>query len=351
VGWDIPPGFENICREVTARSGAKFFRWHPLLTGDGIIYPKEHWRTQNLDGELLPGFRGLPEFTFVCPNNPDVQEATINHIGAMAQSGRYDGIFLDRMRFPSPAADPFNKMACFCESCQKAANKCGLDLEVISRRLTNTPKLNILGTLWGDVVEDLANFLNFRQRSITQFITNIVQTIRTSGLDVGLDCFSPALTRIVGQDLNKLAPLADWVKIMIYGHAFGPATLPFELRSLANWLIDSQEAHESEMLSALVEITNLVFPALGKLPIQGIDLPTDLLVAEYENGRKMSASGKLLAGVELVEIPGVCELSEIQIEADLRAFKAVGADGLAISWDLWQIPIEHLKLVREVWFS
>ena len=60
--------------------------------------------------------------------------------------------------------------------------------------------------------------------------------MRAADLEVGLDCFSPALTRLVGQDLAALAPLADWTKLMVYGHARGPATLPYEIGALADWL-------------------------------------------------------------------------------------------------------------------
>jgi hypothetical protein len=59
----------------------------------------------------------------------------------------------------------------------------------------------------------------------------------------------------------------------------------------------------------------------------------------------------LLAGIELVELAGVTSLNAEQIAADLRAFQEAGADGLALSWDLWHIPPERLELVRTVWFG
>ena len=56
-----------------------------------------------------------------------------------------------------------------------------------------------------------------------------------------------------------------------------------------------------------------------------------------------------LTGIELVEIPRVSTLNDTQIKADLGAIKALGADGLALSWDLWHMPLERLELVRSVW--
>jgi acyl-CoA synthetase (NDP forming) len=57
----------------------------------------------------------------------------------------------------------------------------------------------------------------------------------------------------------------------------------------------------------------------------------------------------LLAGIELVDIQEVVRLQPTQIAADVGAFQAAGADGLALSWDLWHIPRERLELVRTAW--
>ena len=113
---------------------------------------------------------------------------------------------------------------------------------------------------------------------------------------------------------------------------------------------EMQKLDESEALAVLAGITDL--PLLeGSLSIQGGGLIPAALAAEYKRGRQMAGNGKLLAGVELVEIPGISSLDDGQIEADLRALKAVGADGLALSWDLWHMPLGRLDLVRSVWYA
>lgn len=350
LGWEIPNEFEEICRNVASRAETKLYRWHPLLTGDGTLYPKKEWRTQNLEGLPLIGFRGLPEFTFICPNNPAVREAALEHISALAISGRYEGIFLDRMRFPSPAADPANSLACFCEHCCRAATKVGLDLSDVCRTLRNSDKLNVLRALFGKNVQPLSAFLDFRQQTITRFIHEVVSVIRSSGLEVGLDCFSPTLAQMVGQDLNVLAPIADWTKIMVYAHAFGPATLPFEFTDFANWLTEIEGMSSVQALRKLSEITGFPLPtSLDTLRKKGF--PSKTLAAEVAVGKQIAGNSQLLAGIELVEMPGISELSSAQTEADLRAIKSARADGLSLSWDLWHVPIERLELVKKVWFS
>ena len=133
-------------------------------------------------------------------------------------------------------------------------------------------------------------------------------------------------------------------------HAYGPAALPFEFISLADWLIDSQGICEAEALGILRRGTDLPLPA-SRGAIRDAGLSPEALSSEFQRGQDKADRGKLLAGIELVDIPGVSELSMAQIEADLCALKSVGADGLALSWDLWHIPTEYLELVRSIWCS
>jgi hypothetical protein len=350
VGWDIPAGLEDVCREITTRFGAKLYRWHPLLTGDGTLYPEVAWRTRNHKGLPLSGFRNLPEFTFICPNNPESRTQILINISRIVQSGRYDGIFLDRMGYPSPTADPVNLQSCFCEYCQMAARKVNLDLEEIHKMFIEFDSYGLVHTLFDGTEKYLHRFLDFRQRMITEFIFEITSIIRSGNLAIGLDCFSPSLARMVGQDLKSLTPLADWTKTMIYGHAFGPATLPFELTDLLTWLRKNQGIEESMALTNLLGISSL--PITKPLrSLQNVDISSGNLATEYEFGKRMAGSSTLLAGIELVEISGVSELNSIQIDADIRALKAVDAGGLSISWDLWHIPLDRLDIVSSAWFS
>ncbi len=99
LGWNVPPALMDGCREETARAGAQLFRWHLLLTGDGTFVPRSEWQTIGLDGNPVAGFRGMPEFTFVCPNRPAVREAALSHLHDVIQSGNYEGVFLGSRAF------------------------------------------------------------------------------------------------------------------------------------------------------------------------------------------------------------------------------------------------------------
>ena len=359
LGWNLPPALIDACRE-TSRAGAHLFRWHPLLTGDGTFVPRPEWQTVGLDGAPVPGFRGRPEFTFVCPNRPAVREAALSHLRDVLRRGDYQGVFLDRIRYPSPAADPARLLACFCDDCCRVASAEGFDLQATHRRiraLLSTPEraaalvqalLDPPAPATDPDLAALRAFLDFRVRSVTQFVKTAAGVIHAEGLAVGLDCFSPALTHMVGQDLGALVPHCEWIKIMAYGHALGPASLPFELLDLAGWLIDGRSASETEALEWLSLGTRLPLPPT-RAALRERGLAPEALAAETQRGRAAGVS-PLLAGIELVEIEGAAQLDRQQIVADLHAFREAGADGLVLSWDLWHIPLERLDLVRRVWW-
>lgn len=373
VGWCMPPALFEACAEEASRLGIRLFRWHPLLTGAGDFPPEPGWRAVGLDGKPVAGFRGLPEFTFLCPNRSGARQAVLSHLEE-ALYGPYQGVFLDRIRYPSPAGDPAAHLACFCAGCRQAAADEGLDLEAVRRQLgvwLTSPEgaLSLVSSLFqrpqgypevpapDDVTSLLAAWLDFRQRTITRIVTEAASLARHKGLAVGLDCFSPGLACMVGQDMGALDRTCDWIKVMTYGHTWGPAGIPYEVGGLAGWLETHTGLGEAQALELVASAvygavalgSGLPLPAsLEALRRQG--LPAQALAEQVRQGRARCVR-TLLAGVELVEIEEVVHLDDAQIRRDLEAFKSAGVDGLVLSWDLWHIPLKRLDLVREAWLG
>jgi hypothetical protein len=195
--------------------------------------------------------------------------------------------------------------------------------------------------------EAMVRLLEFRAEAISWTLADAAQIARDARWFVGLDCFSPSLTHMVGQDLGGLDSTCNWMKTMSYAHTFAPAGLPFELLGLADWLVERRGIPEADAFAALSESTGLPLPRT-RHDLRARGLVPDALNHETRTARKAGVS-TLLAGVELVDVDGVTHLSDAQISADLRALRVAGADGLVLSWDLWRIPLERLDLVRETW--
>lgn len=360
VGWNLPIALLRACRVVCERLGAELYLWHPLLTGDGDWQPPEDGRVLGLDGRPVSAYAGMTEFAFLCPNQPEIREAILRHLDAVVTRFPYDGVFLDRMRFPSPTVSPFVEIGCCCAVCEARAAVSGLFLkevrqELQERRTTALGCLQVVRDWMGQGQETqshLAKFLNFRTQSITSFLSEVCQWLRSHKLRIGLDCFSPMLTRMVGQDLSALSAFADWVKIMTYGHVYAPAGIPGELLSLirsvvaqTETLVETEQLTESDVLQVVSECTGIALPKTIAC-LEETGLASSALGQEARRGQTQ-ISCETWAGLELVELPGITRLHKMQIQSDILAFSAALVDGLALSWDLWHIPTSSLRGVRE----
>ena len=361
VGWNLPGPLLRACAAETAASGAQLLLWHPLLSGSAALPPRPEWLAIGLDGEPVPAFQRMPEFTFLCPNRPAVRGAVMRQVEDGLSGHDYQGVFFDRIRYPSPTADPARSLACFCDDCHRAAaSDQGLDLQAVGRvvkALTSTLEgtlsfVRILLDPSAPTSENpnltlLRRFLDFRAASITRLVRAAADTARGMGLGVGLDCYSPSLASTVGQDLGALDRNCDWIKVMTYGHTLTPAGLPYEMLNLADWLVRHKAMERSEVLGWLSGASGLPLRATPEA-LREDGLTPEALASEVRRGR-LAGVRTLLAGIELVEIEGGTRLRPEQITADLAAFRSAGADGLVLSWDLWRIPHERLELVRRSW--
>ena len=70
-------------------------------------------------------------FRFACPNNPAVRQKTTLRLRELLHHYDFKGVFLDKIRFPSPANGADEMLACFCEHCQRTARAEGLDLDAV----------------------------------------------------------------------------------------------------------------------------------------------------------------------------------------------------------------------------
>ncbi len=360
LGWGAEPSVVAACADECARHRCEMYLWQPILTGHGQFITDRRSQVVGLNGEAVEGWQGKPEFTFVCPNRADVREQVLRHLHGSLSGGQYQGVFLDRIRFPSPALNFMSQFACFCDACQEAASVLGLDLGKARHALLE--KLHAKGGGRGLIAAMLVQarhatpepalplfdtVLRFRQYSISRFICDIAAELRAAGLKIGLDCFSPTLTRMVGQDLAALAECCDWIKVMTYARAFAPASLPYEITGLAHWLASTETQEEQEALTYVAEATGWALPGSVEA-IRSGGLPASLLTEELRRGQLIRPH-HLLAGIELVELPGVAELNPVQISMDANAVRAGAPAGVVFCWDLQHISNERLELAASLY--
>jgi hypothetical protein len=353
LGWALPDELIDAVAEVCKESKVDLYRWHPLLSGNEWVKPDPALSVIGLDGAAIPGHGGMAEFTFMCPNRPETRERVREGLAKAAADHRYQGIFLDRMRFPSPAENPLSHFGCFCEHCQQLE-----DLEPTRQQImalfdsTDGIKAFICelcgsgraGNSPLPGVKAMRKVQAFRMKTITHLLHEC-RTLYEGKL--GFDVFSTSIAPWVGQDMTALHQMDAWIKIMCYGHTYGPAGLPFELGALVNWLETHCAFTRQEALDTIIEAAGFQ-PNWIQWHNQRLDCAPALLRLEAVRARRAGAGDSpVLAGIELVDMPEFVNLSPAQICADLAAFKSARVDGLALSWDAWLIPPEHIALVRE----
>jgi hypothetical protein len=347
LGWELPRNLEEAVAEETSRQHAQLFRWQPILTGDSHAKVPPEWAVQGPGGDPILGYGDFPEFSFICPNRSGVTDFLSERVESIAATGLFQGLFLDRIRFPSPALDPRRDLACFCPSCFNFAADLGLELDSIRRDIASFHPKAFVRSLLGKPDENdfrLESFLDFRSASITRTVRNVVEQAHSLNLSIGLDCFSPVLARMVGQNLSALDGTADWVKIMTYPRVFSPAGISFELSGLSKWLINTGLS-ENEAMHLLADACKLPIPA-NEAELEHLGLGSETISREIQHGYELGIT-YLLAGIAMVQLPNIHQSSLEQIQADLDASRS--ADGLVISWDLWLIPLEYMEQIRSLW--
>jgi hypothetical protein len=360
LGWDLPPRVVEACAVECALHGADLYLWQPLLTAHGPFQPDPAWNMIASDGYPAAGHANKPEFTFVCPNRPEVRESVLEHLSAAIALGAYHGVFLDRIRLPSPAGDPARQLGCFCSACRQASGRVGLDLAQVRSDLLllfttqegrQATTRMLLSRSIGEAARgpqcSLELLLQFRMESIASMVKEAAHLAVAGGLAVGLDCFSPTLARMVGQDLSALAGHCDWIKVMTYARAYAPASLPFEVTRLADWLMGSGGVSEAAAMAAVAQSIGWPLPS-SRDELRHGGLAPSILAEELRRGRSANAR-QLLAGIELVEIPGVSELNPVQISTDSGAVLAGVPDGIVLSWDLTHMPADRLRLANSLY--
>ena len=348
LGWNLPsPLIEAVAGEAKSR-GTALWLWHPLLSGDGQYEPAEDV-TLGRYGSPLPWPRGMAEFAFDCPNRGRGLERALDRLDVAIERGPWDGVFLDKIRWPSPTRDPADDLACFCDDCRSMSIDAGVDLAAVADHVTRQAsnpagRVELLAELLGRLDGPVASFATWRCGRITHTVREAaarVSTHTTAGgepLRLALDVFAPSLARAVGQDISSLAPLADFTKAMLYIGTNGPAGLPYELRGLLRWL---DHGGVREPAARLAEMLGYPLPAAE--PASGGTLGIAAFRAELTTLHDL-AGESAAAGIDAVKLPGIADLDD---EALAEATQLVASSGatLVLAWDLWSMPPARLAIV------
>jgi len=355
----------KICRDFKIKT----YLWYPILADIPGFKIEQEQAVETFDG--LHGYgkngrwdklgEGEEDFLFLCPNDEEHIRRIFDQYQNKIKESGFDGVFLDRIRFPSPSNGFELLFSCFCKSClNKFYSNYGEDLESYRNQAKTVFKkfktidVNYLQTCqsFSDIIirDSLKKFYDFRKQNIYQVLKMFADKAKQMGKLVGVDLFAPSLAPLVSQDYQLLAKTCDWIKPMIYCHTSSPAGLPLELYCLIRAILDINPALDEGQL--IREISRII----------GVDLPTQIndllkngisehiIYSEMQRIKEFNLpeSVNIYVGIEAVQIPKVCNIDRSILKKYLESFIKTDAKGIILSWNLLKTSDENLKIVGDI---
>ena len=362
LGWEERPELFRKLTSQNTRLSEEVFLWYPFLS-DYPDFDNSHLVVNSNAGKSAGwgGYDGTginETFKQACPNNPHAVGTALKHLDHFLTTYDFDGVFIDKIRFPSMANGLQDVFSCFCPYCIEKAAQSGLDLnevktilnkkawrEAVGKNVDIPPGGGWLETLIKNLPL-LQQFIRFRADSVNNVVAQIERHITGLGKKMSLDVFSPGLAPLVGQDFTFMGKHAAWVKPMIYRFGNGPSSLRSEIpalvRELGSYLglgIDDVMTWVSERVDGLQGVT------LGEIEKVA---PLSLLLTETQSVVKLFPDTPVYLGLETVSIPGVMTITPRNVEEILENGEAAGVQGYVLSWDLLHTPLENVLPLRSL---
>ena len=369
IVWsDTDKKFFNLVKDICAEFKIKTYLWYPVLADTPGFKIEQEQAVKTFDGLRGHGKlgcwekmgKGEEDFLFLCPNDEENINKIFNRYEIKIKESGFDGVFLDRIRFPSPSNGFEALFSCFCTSCKdKFYHDFGEDLDVYQNRIKSlfakikTIDSNYLENChsFSEIIfqDDLKKFYDFRKQSVYRMVKMFANKAKQMNKLVGIDLFAPSFAPLVSQDYKLLAKTCDWIKPMIYCHTSSPAGIPLELYSFLRAILEINPAlNENELMCKASPLTGVALPVnLEKLLINGIS--EYMICSEMEKIKELDLpeSVNIYVGLEAVQIPGLCNITEKILKKYLKSVIEADTKGIILSWDLLKIPEENLKIVGE----
>jgi Dihydroorotate dehydrogenase len=266
-------------------------------------------------------------FRFTCPSDPQ----NIANIIALYEQNLadvpFDGVFLDRIRTQSFVTGVQGVLNCGCPVCEAQYAELGVDLAQVRAayeekgdKFFNVTSYTPQG---GWEFEDPLAAAFFKAKGVitSSGVAKVADFFRDRGMIVGLDLYAPLMAQFVGQDYELLCQHADFIKPMLYRRTFAPAGIGYEYDLLKKSIPQAEGYPDIEMD---LDFLNGQLDALKDLPC------------------------RKFPGIEIIYVDKLAPTDPDYILESLRAVKEYGYDGSVVSWNIMQVPDEHIRCLNEL---
>jgi len=261
-------------------------------------------------------------FRFNCPSDPQNAANVVAIYDSLFCDCGFDGVFLDRIRTQSFVSGVSGVLGCGCQFCVERFAEEGVDIADVKSEFEalGDAFFSVKGYTPADGFSFenpvAAAFFKAKGHVVSSSVAAIADSLRSRGMEVGMDLYAPFMAPFVGQDYAILAGHADFIKPMLYRQTFAPAGMGFEYDLLCKAL-----------------------PAATGYPALKMDV--DFLHTQLEAMESYSC-GKY-PGIEVNYREVVAPTSPEYISESLKAVAGHGFDGAVLSWNIMEAPLSHLE--------
>lgn len=326
IGWSLD---KEIYRQVGAYLHGKnigMLLWLPVFAETEEVCDNspavDLWGNIPANYDLTAG----EGFRFNCPSSPQNAANVIGIYDTYFSDCGFDGVFLDRIRTQSFVSGVSGVLNCGCPLCAEKFLAEGIDLEAVKAEweARGDDFLSVKGytpatgfTFANPLAE---RFFRAKGRIVSGAVGAIADSLRTRGLEVGMDLYAPFMAPFVGQDYKVLAAHADFLKPMLYRQTFAPAGMGFEY-----------------------DLLRKAVPEAAGYPELAMDLP--FLHSQLEAMEPYSCAKYL--GLEINYREGVVPTSPAYVTESLSAVMSHHFDGAVLSWNIMEAPLAHLDCLKD----
>ena len=326
IGWSLD---KEIYRQVGDYLHAKDIRmllWLPVFAETEEMCENspavDLWGQVPANYDLAAG----EGFRFNCPTDPQNLANVVALYDNWFSDCGFDGVFMDRIRTQSFVSGVSGVLGCGCQHCVERFAAEGVDIPTVKSEYEaqGDAFFSVSGYTPADGFTFdnpvAAAFFKAKGHVVSASVAAIADSLRSRGLEVGMDLYAPFMAPFVGQDYAILSSHADFIKPMLYRQTFAPAGMGFEYNLLRK-----------------------AVPAATGYPDFQMDVA--FLHSQLE-AMEPYACGKY-PGIEINYRADIVPTSPEYVSESLTTVLSHGFDGAVLSWNIMEAPLEHLTLLHK----
>lgn len=326
IGWSQDKDIYRRLGEYLHDKGIRMLLWLPVFAETEEVCENspavDLWGKVPSNYDLAAG----EGFRFNCPSDPKNAANVVGIYDQLFSDCGFDGVFLDRIRTQSFVSGVSGVLGCGCPLCVERFAAEGVDIEAVKAEFEAKGdaffSVSSYEPTAGFCFENpiAAAYFKAKGHVVSASVAAIADSLRSRGLEVGMDLYAPFMASFVGQDYAILADHADFIKPMLYRQTFAPAGMGFEYDLLRKAVPDAKGYPDLKMdVEFLHSQLKAMEPyACGKYP-----------------------------GIEINYRPVVAPTSPEYISESLKAVLSHGFDGAVLSWNIMQAPLSHLEPLNQ----